>query len=222
MENTRFFEQEYAHLNDEFASADGFGENIYADGGFGDQVYQDGFTSKTPKSKPLVFTVANTTTNNITDVAILDANTNFKAEDNGLATGITVTYNIPGKSYSDLLGMLIATPMAIAMTRFSSSNSSQLEAPFTIETSDMFGDEAKNTVIPTANEFAQNSAIVVDTTPYILNGQTKITISTMYANASCSWRIYPDAVASSINALKQNTVKKFANPNISGYKTLKG
>ena len=221
MENQRFFEEKYANLTEDFASADGFNESVYMDGvGVGDSVYQDGFNSNKPKAKALIFTVANTTTTDITDVEILDANTNFKADGNGLVAGVTVTYNIPGKSYSDLLGMLISTPMEVAMTRLKSSNTSQLEAPFTLETSDMFGRTVQDVVTPTANEFAQNTTIVVDETGYILNGQTKITISTLYASASCTWRMYPKVVASSVNALQSNTARKFVNPNISGMKTL--
>jgi len=220
MEDTRFFEEKYSNLTEDFASADGFGGDVYASGQDFGNVYGEGFVSSIPTSKPLVFTVKNTTTDDITSVEILNANENFRAEDNGLASGITVTFDISGKTYSDLLGMLMSTPIEVAMTRLQSSNTTQLEATLTVETSNLFGSEHKETLFPTANEFANQNTIVIDRTNYIINQWTVITISTMYASSTVVWKIYPKAVASSIEGLKQGATK-FKNPEVSGMRTLK-
>lgn len=196
--------------NEDFHSFD-YSE-VYADGG---QWNADAATAGTSNpSQPFIVTLTNGTGSAISNVAFLDAINSIGAANDGVTTGVTATYDIPGKTYEQFLRYLQSAPSLIGQVTTASDTASNLRKAFKITTYNMQGDDFSKTIFPIYNTM-QNVLTQVDTNvEFYLNASTQVILTQLAAGSSISFYFYPRAVASTVAAISSG--RTFVNPQTSG------
>jgi len=200
--------------NEDFHSFDS--NEVYATG---DQWAADAATAGTSNpSQPFIVTLTNGTGSAIANVSFLDAINSIGAVNDGVTTGVTATYDIPGKNYEQFLRYLQSAPALIGQVTTASDTASNLRQSFKITTYNMQGDDFSKTIFPILNTF-QNITTQVDTNvEFYLNASTQVILTSLAAGSSITFYFYPKAVASTVAAI--NTGRQFVNPQISGMKII--
>lgn len=234
MDNRNKMANAFNEANEEFFS---FDDQMYADdwsaddwnadddNDFSNDVYANGNMNKqgnVPTSTPFIVSLTNTTTSAISNVAFLNAANSVQDTTTfGLPTGITATYGVAGVSYLTFLYSLLTQSAKIGITYMQSDSQVQLLQTLKLETYNVRGSGAYDTMTPIINPFQQQAGVLVLGNQFILNGFTKLTIASIAASTSVSFKFYPVAEESSIGGLTGKGANKLSNPKISGVKQLK-
>jgi hypothetical protein len=180
-------------------------ESLYADAG-----------SNTPTSNPYIISLTNTTGAAISDVSFLNAGNSIGATNSGVTLGVTVSYGISGVTYSNFLYSLLTQPTKIGFTYIESATTSQLTESIRIDTFDVRGKGAYDTYTPALNPFQQQTTVLIMPNQYILNQFTKLTVSSIGAGVTVTFKLYPISVQNSISGIIGKDKNTYAKPQING------
>tara|TARA_R100000231_G_scaffold138172_2_gene115946 strand:- start:20 stop:748 length:729 start_codon:yes stop_codon:yes gene_type:complete len=187
----------------EFLNANGVGASSAALGG--------------ATSQPYILQIANSTTDDVADVAVFNAYKSLAASatnfDNPAA--ITISIGLSGLTYGELLYQSMNKSFVVGLTYLSSANASQVLETLKISQKDSNGNESHKSIVPTIDPFQQQNNKVAIAFNYKIDGFTKMTISKILASATLSMYLYPaENVAPSRALTGGSVVKGFANPNV--------
>lgn len=208
-----YFHAEEQRIANQFLNAGGFedADDFEYGDGFEDA---NGVAGKTTKStsKPYIFTVTNNTTADISNVTLLDANSNFVFT---APTGTSVTYGLANITYQQFLRDIFHKPFEVGLTYIQSSNSTQLLASLSVQQRNNNGIITTVPMNPVRSPFQYQTDIIAFEDVYEVNADTSLIISTLTASASLKIYLYPSEEVVMMNALRGASVmKRSGNPGI--------
>ena len=138
--------------------------------------------------------------------------------------GLTVTSAISNVTYQQFLYQSMTQPFSVGLTYIESvspSSSAQITQPITLNTQDANGNQMLRTIVPTVDPYQQQTTIVAVKQLYSIDGFTKLTFSTVLANAVFRVHFYPATNINLASGLQGAPVaQSYTNPNISGVPTV--
>jgi hypothetical protein len=180
-----FYANEHEMASKEYLNA--IGSEFEAIGGNFDAVGGDDWANAVQGGKstslPYIVTVTNGTTANKTNVPIFYAN-NYFGNSASLPAG--VTYDVTNyASYNALLGQTMYKKFKIGKTYWTSSSSTQVtNITFKVINRDADGRELSTPIVPVLDKYAQQNTVNDSNTAYIVDGNTEVRLSTLYASQS--------------------------------------
>lgn len=214
MKKSKYFADASEMINQNYLNSDGWDEFGGAnqgeewDGAFGDELNADAAPNKTPmtsgKSQPYTIIVQNTTTDNVSNVVVLDAAARFA---NYAVSGVSFSYEPSTITYGQFLASIMSgRPFQCGQLRFIASNASssvvsqQVLTSVDIQTKDPNGNLIQMSFIPEYDsyQYLQNQTDIFY--KFNVDSLTKLTISTLYASTTLKIRLYP---AVKINPFQQ-------------------
>lgn len=215
MKPSNYFADAEREVNQTYLSAAGEWEHTDAewDGAFGDELNADATAPATPvatgatggKSQPYTIVLANTTTDNISNVVILDA---ALRASNFAVSGVSFSYEPTTLTYGQFLSGIAGRPFKVGLLRLIASNASasivaqQLLASLTIETKNPNGNLIQMPFIPEFDSYQYSQTQVDITYAFNVDTLTKITFSTLYASTTLKVRLYPSVTINNFAQLK--------------------
>lgn len=209
MKKSEYFANAKDEINQEYLGADGWDQAAGEEwnNAFGDELEAAGMSDgamTAGKSQPYTITIQNTTTNDISDVVILDAALKFT--DPSVA-GIVFGYEPGTLTYAQFLASILAGKVfKCGQLRLIASNSSQsvveqqVLGSLDIETKDPNGNRVGMAFIPEFDSYQYQQGQTDVWYQFNVDALTKITFKTIYASTTMKVRFYP---ASKINQFKQ-------------------
>lgn len=211
-----FFDHQEDIAQEGFASFNG--PDVFANGN--NELYANGGNDNglgVNSSNPFIITLENTTVSAISNVVFLNAQSGVRDSTNyGVTAGVTPGYGIPNLDYIDFLYMVMTKPVLIGTTYIMSATAAQVEEPFTINTYDLKGGSAEQSVAPIINPDQNQDGRISWVYKFFINLRTKITINQIAANTKVSFYFYPIEEESTLGALTGNKRTQFSQPSISG------
>jgi len=200
-----------------------------------------------PQSQPYIITISNASNTTISNFDILGAYTyingtsmpstpagtvsftngsmnvvNTGANSTGFA--VQVSSAIANVNYQQFLYQSMNQPFQVGLTyveAVSSSNSSQITTPMTLNTQDANGNQMLRTIVPVIDPYQQQLTIVAVKQLYAIDGFTKITFSQINTNSVFRVQFYPASNINLSSGLSGAPVaQSYTNPNISGVPTV--
>lgn len=226
MNNKRYFEEAERAANENFLSANGFDkyENFIDDyDGFVEDDsygYANGSapvsSAPAPTSRPYIFSIANSTASDVSNVIFGDAYTNAADATNfGNPASITITSGVPNVTYKQFLFQTIAQPFTVGLTYVQSSNTSQILEILTLTHKDANGLRNDVPIIPVVDPYQQQTTVLVDKSVYRWDGYTYFTIANILANATAKLYLYPQEKVNLTRGLAgQSVALNYGNPGI--------
>jgi len=211
-----YFNSEIRKANEEYMNVEGFME--FSDEGENFAGQEDmnaaGHAHKAhhPVADPIIMSIANTTTNNITSLEILYASRRLASN---ATAGVDFESGIPNITYTQMLNSIIFSPFTVGLTRLISptTNPAQIQAVFTIATYTMSGAFAGKPQIPIYDSYQYQQGQIDIHSPYMLNGNTSFLLSTLYASNTLVVQFWPSAMVNQLGTLgKGQNVRNYARP----------
>lgn len=181
---------------------------------------QTGPGNPVKKSRPYIVWVSSASGADVTDFDILGANeyinnAGMTAAGSLVIGSITIYSGIPNVSYRDFLYQSQQNPFTVGQTYIYSSNTSQIQEVFTVKTKDATGVQVTIPITPTVDPYQQQTTSVVNEDEYSIDGNTKLTISTVLANAVIKFQFYQTTKVNPGNLLDgQGQTSQYANPGV--------
>ena len=168
-------------------------------------------------SQPYILQIANSTTDDVADVAVFNAYKSLAASatnfDNPAA--ITISMGIGGLTYGEMLYQSMNKPFVVGLSYLQSSNASQVLETIKISQKDINGNESHKSIVPTIDPYQQQTGTVAIAFNYKIDGFTKLTIASILASATLNLYLYPaENVATGRALTGGNVVKGFSSPDI--------
>lgn len=140
-------------------------------------------------SLPYILTIQNGTTANITNVPIFNSAV-YCRNTSSLPAG--VTYSISNfNSYDAFLFQVSVKPFTVGRTYWTSTSSTQVQdISFLVINKLADGKEQRTPIIPEFNKFANQNTVNDDFTTYIVDSNTELYLSTLYASTTIMIRFY--------------------------------
>lgn len=206
--NFNYFDQAYDYANN-FSSANGWD-------GFVDQYsYMDNGGAGVPAAAnpanalPYVFNIANSTTNDISNVVLLGANANtVGATNNGNNAAITITMASGSTTYTQFLENVKSQPFKVGLMHLQSSNTSQPFVSMTFTQGSATGASHTQPYTPILDPNQNQSGVTIVRYQFSVDSWTSITFSTIYASATLTVRMYPMVELNVGRALDARNVEK--------------
>jgi hypothetical protein len=200
-----------------------------------------------PQSQPYIITISNASNTAISNFDILGAYTYLNAVNGTMpstpagtvnfttgsmvvtntganATGfaVTVASAIANVNYQQFLYQSMNQPFQVGLTYVESINvASQITTPLTLNTQDANGNQMLRTIVPVIDPYQQQTSIVAVKQLYAIDGFTKITFSTIFANSVFRLQFYPASNINLASGLSGAPVaQSYTNPNIAGVPTV--
>lgn len=211
---SKYFEAEQAKKHNQFMGADG------ARGGFVDShmnvqgaILNASGGSYAPKSSPYIVRVTNTTTADITDVTLFNAQETVA---NHAVTGTTIVMaSAGGTTYAGLVNNTFAKPFNIAQTLLKSSNATQVTTALTLTRKDPSGSTNTAILVFVVDPYQYQTGSTVNDVQYMIDSQTSVIIQTLYGSAVLDIYFYPSEILAVSDSLRGEAVKQgFANPEV--------
>lgn len=216
--------RESAHQR--YLNADGFGDMYFANEG--EFFNADAAPSVAPAvgnmrtSQPYIILVSNASATTVSNFDVLGAyqylnNTGFDASGNLTIGNVTISSQISNVSYRELLYQSMNSPFSVGMTYLEvlSGSNSQATTPFTLNTRDANGNEAKRSYIPTIDPYQQQNNMTIVNQLYRIDGFTKLTFSSIAASIQFRIHFYPQDNINIARGLEgRNPSAQFGNPRI--------
>lgn len=184
-----------------------------------DYNYANGATNFQPAaSLPFVLNVANSTTDDVSNVVILGANENLYGATNfGNAAAITITMDDTNVTYTSFMESIKSEPFKVGLIQLESSNSSQPYKKLEITQKDPNGRVLTTPISPVKDPMQNQAGVTNVKYQFTVNGWTKIT-TTILASATLTVRLYPMEQIDVARGLHgRNVAKGYAQPNLSQY-----
>lgn len=185
-----------------------------------------------PTSSPYVLTISNASAGAIANFDIFGAltylNTGIGTWSGGSWTynNVTVSSALAGTSYQQLLGQSQNKPFGVGQTmlQISSGSNAQLTQPVNFSVTDASGENYAKPLIFTYNQYQNVQTQVTNYNNYIIDGNTKLTFSSIQASVVFQVFIYPYVLVDTTNSLvSANVLQQYANPGTNQQSvTLKG
>ena len=169
-------------------------------------------------SQAFIVKLTNGFASTVSDVVFLDAMNSVDETNDGVTTGVTATYDLPGMNYGQFLRWLMTKSSRIGMIRTISDTAANLRSTFKITTYNITGEDFSKVIQPKLNLFQYISTGIETNVDFYLTGTTKITYSSLAAGSNITFEFYPSAVESSIANVAGG--RKYADPQISGVKQI--
>jgi hypothetical protein len=173
------------------------------------------------KSMPYSILITSVSASNVPDFDVLGAyeyvsNAGFTAAGSLVIGSITISSQIPGVSYRELLYQSITNPFTVGQTYLScANNAAQVQEAFTIITKDANGTAVTIPIVPATDPYQQVTTIITVEQEYRIDGFTKLRFSNILANAALNVRWYPSDNLNPARALSGQAVgKQFGDPGI--------
>lgn len=179
-----------------------------------------------PQSQPYIITVSNASATAVSNFDVLGAFTYIgnPGFTNGSLTinGVTIASAISNVNYQQFLYQSMQQPFSVGLTYIESTSgsSAQITQTFTLNTQDANGNQLLRTIVPTIDPYQQQSTIVAVKQQYSIDGFTKLTFSSIAANAVFRLHFYPSTNINLAAGLQGASVaQQYGNPNIVGVPT---
>lgn len=173
------------------------------------------------KSRPYIVWVSSASGAAVSDFDILGANEYLN--NSGMTAGgslvigsITIYSGIPNVSYRDFLYQCQQNPFTVGQTYiYCASPAAQIQEVFTVKTKDANGLQVIIPITPTVDPYQQQTTAVVNEDEYSIDGNTKLTISNVLANAVIKFQFYPSVNVNPGRLLDgQTATSGYGNPNV--------
>lgn len=217
-----------------YRGADGFLDADTVNGGRG--FYADATTAAAvapaaatpgnkPTSTPFVIQVASTSGAAVNNFDILGAyqylvnpptGWSWNAATGDLINGsVTISAPVATITYNRMLAQFQTLPFTVGTTYITSSTAAQIQQILTVTVSDATGRGAFNPMFPLVDPYQMSTTSISFPQKYRMDGNTKITISSLLANTTVTFYFYPIDDFNAVRALSNGqVVKSFDNPNI--------
>lgn len=214
-----------------YRNADGFfdrdtmsgSRGYYADATAAVPAASTAVVNNKPTSQPFVINVTSTSGAAVSNFDILGAYqyvTNppagFSWSNGNLVNGsITISSGVSGITYAQMLAQFQGLPFTVGNTYIKSTTAGQIDETLTLSISDATGRSGNNPMIPLIDPYQMQSTVIVFNQKYRMDGNTKITIATVLANATVTFYLFPIDDYNPVRALSDGQiVKSFSNPNL--------
>ena len=237
MSNANGIRQQYNNANGRYQNYAGMTETDIA----GNRVQLGAAgASSVPQSQPYIIVVSNSSGTAVSNFDVLGAYTYLNggsmpstpagtatfSSGNLVVTGtgysITISSAIANVNYQQFLYQSMNQPFSVGLTYIESvgGSSSQVSQTFTLNTQDANGNQLLRTIVPTIDPYQQQSTIVAIKQLYSIDGFTKLTFSTVLANAVFRVHFYPSTNINLAAGLQGSSVAtQYGNPMITGVPT---
>lgn len=214
-----------------YANADGqFNGNDFGQNGFSEAAgysRASGNGGGAPTSQPYVINVTSTSGAAVSNFDILGSNSalgNSANWTNGsyVDGSITISSGMAGVTYQEMLYQFQQKPFSVGLTYFQSATANQVTQPLQIVVKDANGNEAKRPMVPTIDPYQFQNGIVPIKQGYNVDGFTKMVISSILANATIQFQIYPsDKIDVAAGLGGAPVAKAYGDPGIVKAQTIK-
>jgi hypothetical protein len=179
----------------------------------------EGIGAEAKASLPFIINIANSTTDDVSDVVFLGANSNANstATNFGNVAAITITMDNGTVSYIEFLESIKSEPFKVGLMYLQSANTSQPFKQLTITYREPNGREVTLPVSPALDPMQQQGGVTIVRHKFPVNAFTKIT-TTILASATLTVRLYPMEQLDVSRGLSGRSVgKAFSKPNLSQF-----
>ena len=158
-------------------------------GAIGEDFGADGNGEIKMVSLPYIVTITNTTSSVINDVPVFNSAV-YCRNAAGLPAGLTYTVS-RFNSYDAFLWQISQKPITVGRTYWTSVSASQVQdITFVVKNRLADGRLQETPINPEFNKFANQSTVNDDFTPYIVDSNTELIISTLLAGQTLTVRFY--------------------------------
>ena len=213
MEN--YFSDAMNHANENYSNYDGW-DNADGDNDNDYNYATQGVGDEAKASLPFVINIANSTTNDVSSVVFLGANSNlFGATNFGNVAAITITMDNATVTYTEFLESIKSEPFKVGLMYLQSANTSQPFKQLTITTRDSSGVLTTTPITPTLDPMQNQAGVTIIHNTFPVNAYTKIS-TTILASATLTVRLYPSQKLDVSRGLTGKSVSKpFSKPGLS-------
>jgi hypothetical protein len=171
------------------------------------------------RSEPIIIQVVNSATSAVANVELFSANKSYILAAPNFQNGasISITSNIQGITYTEMLANSQQKPFKVGETLIISSSAGQTEQTVAVQHKTDTGKLIKYTITPVQDPYQQLSDRVISNYEYIMDGFTSLTINQLNASATVTIYLYlkkrfspTSVVAAGAGAQTQN----YGNPQI--------
>ena len=171
-------------------------------------------------SHPYVINVSNSTSSAVPNFILFNGNTSIYATGwtagSYTQSGVTISSGLGNVVYQTLVSQSLTQPFTIGSTAITATvNAAQIQQTINVSTVDASGQSQAVPIIFLKDPYQNQTDIIVNNTPYRIDGTTALTISNVLPNAVFSLYLYP---AQNINPSAQlwgnAAVNTYANPGL--------
>lgn len=177
-----------------------------------------------PTSQPYVLVITSTSGSAVPNFDVLGsyeyltnppAGFSWDPSGNLVSGSVTISSGLGGITYSRMLAQFVSQPFTVGTTYINSVTAGQVTQPMTLTITDANGRSASNPMLPVLDPYQQQSTVIAFTQKFRMDGNTKITLSSILANATITLYLYPIDDFNPVRSLGDGqVVKSFDNPNI--------
>lgn len=215
MEN--YFSEAQSFANNEYSNYDGWD---YAGGSYdyADDYQSEGVGAEAKASLPFIINISNSTTDDVSNVVFLGANSNLFGTNNfGNVAAITIRMDNGNVTYSEFLESIKSEPFRVGLMYLQSSNSTQPFNQLLISYREPNGGESTLPVSPALDPMQNQGGVTIIKHQFPVNAFTKIT-TTILASSSLVVRLYPMEQLDVSRGLSGLSVgKNYSRPNLSQF-----
>tara|TARA_R110000822_G_scaffold55834_7_gene141512 strand:- start:1309 stop:1998 length:690 start_codon:yes stop_codon:yes gene_type:complete len=177
-----------------------------------------GIGAEAKASLPFILNIANSTTDDVSDVVFLGSNSNlFGAANEGNLAAITITMDNGNVTYIEFLESIKSEPFKVGLMYLQSANTSQPFKQLVINYREPNGREVTLPVSPALDPMQQQGGVTIVRHKFPVNAFTKIT-TTILASATLTVRLYPMEQLDMSRGLSGRSVgKNYSRPNLSQF-----
>jgi hypothetical protein len=216
MDKSNYFVEKFDSANESFMNTDGGFEDFadYSDEmDFDAQSMLNASGNTGGKSQPYIIVIANTTTNDVTNAVLLNASQTIATA--GAVSGLSISSNIPGITYTDILYGTIYQPFNVGVTRLQSTSQTQVTQTVTITSKDINGNSAAKPFIPLIDNYQYQQNQVDIPYEYVVTALTSITIARILASTTLYLYLFPSMKVSQIAQLTTGKqISAYKNPQV--------
>lgn len=217
----KYFSDAINFANENYSNYDGWdnmSEDTYDYAADQYNYASEGVGHEAKASLPFILNIANSTTDDVSSVVFLGANSNlFGATNFGNAASITITMDNGNVTYTEFLESIKSEPFKVGLMYLQSSNTSQPFKQLVINYREPNGRETTLPVSPALDPMQQQGGVTIVKHKFPVNAFTKIT-TTILASATLTVRLYPSEQLDISRGLSGRSVgKNFSRPNLSQF-----
>jgi hypothetical protein len=161
-----------------------------------------------PTSLPFIVLVQNSTTANIANVTIFNANVALGTDTSafGNTAGIVITSGNSNVSYYKLLQTSKDKPFRVAQTYISSATAGQIQVQYSVVQIAANGVRVDTPITPNIDPYQLQTTVLVNTTQYIIDGDSSIVFASLLASTTVTFQLFPVNTANVTRTLTDSGV----------------
>ena len=171
-------------------------------------------------SHPYVITISNGSASNVANFVLFNGNTSIYSTNfsngNYVLSSVTVSSGLGNVTYQNLVSQSLTQPFTIGSTVvIASAVSAQIQQPINVTTTDASGLTQGVPIIFIKDPYQNQTDMLVNNTPYRIDGTTSMTIANVLPNAIFTLYLYPaNNVNPASQLMGQDTTRAYANPGL--------